>query len=380
LRAEIHELLVRPPATGAPVVDLDDPPTRSAIDRLHDDVDAHASARLGWIDAWREAYPDWSAWALGIAGDDAGLRGLAALARRQRAGVLQIRCLGHTALDRAPIVSRSEPDARALARALAEELGALHRPWTMCLRQLRPGEAFAEELRSLLPVVDLVADAERPIVRLEGRRDPAALLSRNLRGAERRARNRIARDGLRCEIRWVRGADEILRRLPEIRAVHRARDLQLRHASLLDDPAEGALWDALFRRHLGPLELLEVRLSGELAAYLAWIRCGALRLVLDNRVAPRWTAYSAGLIANNVALCSAGADPGAEVLDWGSGVQRYKLQSATTVLAHERLYAWSSPRLRQVLAARRRVAFPRFARTARGLAFGRWAGSSTTPP
>src|SRR4051794_3886546 len=346
--------------------------TRSAIDRLHDDVEAHVSARLGWIDAWREAYPDWSAWALAIAGDDAALRGLAGLARRQRAGVIQIRCLGHTALDRAPNVSRSDHDARALAGALAEELGALRRPWTMCLRQLRPGEAFADELRSRLAVVEVAPDAERPIVRLEGRRDPAALLSRNLRSAERRAGNRIARDGLDCEIRWIRGEDEIVRRLPEIRAVHRARDLQLRHTSLLDDPQEGALWAALFRRHLERLELLEVRLSGELAAYLAWIRCGTLRLVLDNRVAPRWTAYSAGLIANNVALCRAGADPGVDVLDWGSGVQRYKLQSATAVLAHERLYAWSSPRLRRLLAARQRVAFPRFASTAtRRLAFGR---------
>jgi hypothetical protein len=318
------------------------------------------SARLAWMEASREAYPDWSAWMLGVSGDDAELRGLAALARRQRAGVVQIRCLGHAVLDRAPIVSRSERDARELAGILAAEFQALHRPWTLCLRQLRPGDPFTQELRSRLPVAELVPDAQRPIVRLEGSR--VARLSSNLRGAERRARNLIARDGLDCQIRWIGDAAEIARRVPEIRAVHRARDLQLRSVSALDDPEEGVLWDALFRRHLERLEVLEVRLRGELAAYLAWIPYGRARLVLDNRVAPRWTAYSAGLIANNIALRTASADPAIDVLDWGAGVQRYKLQSATTVVAHERLYAWSSAALRQLLAARRRVAFPRFAR------------------
>lgn len=138
--------------------------------------------------------------------------------------------------------------------------------------------------------------------------------------------------------------------------MHRARDVQLRGVSLLDDRWEGNYYDTLLRRHLDKLDLLEIRLEGELAAYLLWIRNGRTRLVFDNRVAPRWTDYSAGVIANNVALRAAAEDPSIRVLDWGSGVQRYKLQSANKVVAHERLLAWSSSATRRALAARRTLA------------------------
>jgi hypothetical protein len=105
--------------------------------------------------------------------------------------------------------------------------------------------------------------------------------------------------------------------------------------------------------HLDLLDLLEIRLEGELAAYLLWIRNGPTRLVFDNRVAPRWTNYSAGAIANNVALREAAEDPSIKVLDWGSSLQRYKLQSANKVVTHTQLLAWSSSVTRRALAARR---------------------------
>jgi hypothetical protein len=187
------------------------------------------------------------------------------------------------------------------------------------------------------------------VVRLDGTADPR---SRNLRSAEANARNRIARAGLAFVLRWIRRPEAIAERIPEIRAVHHARDIQRRGTSKLDDPREAVFYDALLRRHLERLELLELRLDGELAAYVLWIRNGAARLVLDNRVSPRWSDYRAGLIANNVALRAAAADPAVSELDWGAGEQRYKLQSATTVIPHEVLTAWSSPRMRWALGRR----------------------------
>jgi CelD/BcsL family acetyltransferase involved in cellulose biosynthesis len=135
--------------------------------------------------------------------------------------------------------------------------------------------------------------------------------------------------------------------------VHRERDVDLRHMSLLDDPLESAFYDALLHRHLEALELFELRLQEELSAYVLWIRNGAARLVLDNRVSPRFKHYSAGLIANNVALRTAAADPAITVLDWGTGSQRYKLQSANKVIPHVDLVAWSSRAVRSALTARR---------------------------
>ena len=99
--------------------------------------------------------------------------------------------------------------------------------------------------------------------------------------------------GLPLEERWITSPSEIADRLPEIRSVHRARDLDLRPLSLLDDPVESAFYDALLRWHLDVLELFELRLEDELAAYGLWIRNRSARLVLDNRIAPRWKRYSA---------------------------------------------------------------------------------------
>jgi hypothetical protein len=215
---------------------------------------------------------------------------------------------------------------------------------------------FAAGLARRLSGVEISDGTNRPIVILAGPRDPREFMSSNLRGAEAKARNRIARAGHRLEERWIIEPAQIAKRVPEIRCVHRARDLQLRGSSLLDDEAEGAFWDALVRRHLDQLDLLELRLDGDLAAYLLWIRNGRVRNVLDNRVSPRSTAFSCGLIVNNVALRVAAADPAVQILDWGAGVQRYKLQSANKVIPHEQLVAWSSGTVRHAGAVRRVVA------------------------
>jgi Acetyltransferase (GNAT) domain len=330
-------------------IDLRDAASRTALERLHADVGAPVSARLSWLDAWLQAYTQWRPWVLALPGEHGEIRAVAALAERRYAGIAQIRCLGHTGLDSAPIVSRTPDDASDLAAALAGRLAARHGPWTMHLRQLPANDPFTLALRRRLPAAELHPAAGCPVVSLNGTADPR---SRNLRSAEANARNRIARAGLTFVVRWIRRPEAVAERIPEIRAVHRARDVQLRGTSKLDDPREGVFYDALLGRHLDRLELLELRLNDELAAYLLWIRNGPARMVLDNRVSPRWSDYRAGLIVNNVALQAAAADPAVSELHWGAGEQRYKLQSASTVIPHEVLMAWSSPRMRWALARR----------------------------
>jgi hypothetical protein len=338
---------------GLSVVDLGDESARAALGRLHDEVDAHVSVRLPWLRAWQETHPRWRPWVLALRDDRGELRAVAALARRRRAGLVQVRCLAHDALDRAPIVSRTADDACELADAFVHAMQRLGRPWWMCLSQLPEGDAFAATLSRRLATVVTRPGADRPIVLLDDNHQPARVISRNLRKAEAKARNRIARAHLDCEERWITDARTIAERFSEIRSVHRERDLDLRHMSLLDDPLERAFYDALLHRHLELLELFELRLQKELAAYVLWIRNRAARLVLDNRVAPRWKRYSAGLIANIAALRTAASDPTINVLDWGTGSQRYKLESANKVVPHVELLAWSSGAVRSALAIRR---------------------------
>lgn len=283
--------------------------------------------------------------------DGGEIRAVAPLARRHRAGIVQVRCMGHTGLDHSPIVSRTGDHAATLANHLASELRRLAWPWTLDLVRLPSDSAFAAALTRQLRVSEVRSDALHPIVEFDRADARGPVLSRNLRQAEAKARNRIRRADLTLHIRWITDQRTIASRTSEIRSTHRARDFQLRGASLLDDRQDGRYYDTLLRKHLDLLDLLEVRLEGELAAYLLWIRNGPTRLVFDNRVAPRWTNYSAGVIANNVALRLAAEDPSITVLDWGSGLQRYKLQSANKVIAHDRLLAWSSNATRRALAA-----------------------------
>src|SRR5690242_12110300 len=126
-------------------LDLDDKTWQAALARLHDEVAAHVSSRLPWMYAWRESYPRWQPWILTLL-DRGEIRAVAPLARRQRAGIVQVRCLGHTSVDRSPIVYRSAADAASLAEHVASELRSLSRPWTVDLARLTSDSAFTTAL------------------------------------------------------------------------------------------------------------------------------------------------------------------------------------------------------------------------------------------
>jgi hypothetical protein len=342
-------------ATGAVLLDLDEAGVSAAVGRLHDELGAGVSARLPWLQAWRESHPAWDSWVLALQDGAGEIRAIAPLARRRRTGRIEVQTIGHPG-DRCPVVYRSAGDADELAAEVASALRRSLRPWRLYLPQLPAGCPFATGLVRRLRTVRIEDGALRPIVMLGGCPELRTVLSRNLERAESKARNRIARAGVRLDQTWLAGSEVEASLLEEIRRVHRARDIQLRGFSALDDRVEGGFYDSLIRRHLDHLDVLEIRLDRELGAYLIWIRNGGVRAVLDNRVSPRWTEFSAGLIANNVALRAAAGDPDVGILDWGAGVQRYKLQSANKVIPHQQLIAWSTSLHQRAGTARRAVA------------------------
>lgn len=339
------------PSARSLFLDLSNPATCAALGRLHDERRADVGARTPWLQAWAESHPQWRPRIMALPDGPSEIAAVLPLAEQRRPAFTEIRLLG----DHCSLVCRSDQSASALADGLLRRLRALGRPWSLQLGALPSDSAFTELLVRELRAVRVEPGAQRPMVVLEGRTDPAQVMSRNLRKAEAKARNRLAGSGLQVTRRWLTGRTELEPRLAEIRSVHRERDLQLRRSTALDDARESAFYDALLRRHLDQMDLLELRVDGELAAFVIWIRNGPVRTVLDNRVAPRFMNYSAGLLANNIALRAAAADPEVETLDWGPGVQRYKLQSANLVIGYKQLSAWSSPLTRRAVAAGRRV-------------------------
>ena len=100
--------------------------------------------------------------------------------------------------------------------------------------------------------------------------------------------------------------------------------------------------------------LLIVSIDESVAAYALCLQDGSVMRLWDNRVAPDWLRYSAGLIATVEVLRRAVAGP-FDVVSWGCGEQRYKTSMATDMVPTVDANAWSSRLCRDALATRRAV-------------------------
>ena len=100
--------------------------------------------------------------------------------------------------------------------------------------------------------------------------------------------------------------------------------------------------------------MLELRIGGELAAYAVCNLADGELWVYSNSVSPAYTHYSAGTIANAEVVRYAHADPQIAVLNWGAGIQRYKLSGPVRIVETETLTAWSSSATRRALAIARK--------------------------
>jgi CelD/BcsL family acetyltransferase involved in cellulose biosynthesis len=325
-----------------------------ALDRLHDGLGAPLLARRPWLQTWVDVFDGWSPWVLGVE-EDGELAAVAPLVRRRAAGCAQIMAIGGSDPDHSPVMARSRTAAAALAALLSRQLASLRRPWSLYLAQL-PGDGdLAAELEDRLRVAAVAPGLERATLRIDGR-DPDRFVSRNTRSSLARHRNRLTREGLDLDVRWHTDEVEILSELPTILSIHRARDLDLRRRSALDDARVQRFFTLAVRRHAPLAGLLAVRLGGELAAYDLCLRDRDTLFVLDNRMNPRFARFAPGLLANTETVRHAVADPGVTTVDWGVGLARYKRSNANRITPALGLSAWSSPGLRRALALRRAAA------------------------
>jgi CelD/BcsL family acetyltransferase involved in cellulose biosynthesis len=314
------------------------------IDRVHSETSLSLLAGRRWLEAWSRAFRGWEPWVLTLLDDDEPLA-VAPLARRRVRSGFEVVSMGAGQLNESPVVARDELGVAGLVASIAHALESLGAPWSLRLAQLPVGSPLTPGLQEALAPSHVYEGDPRPVLRLDDR--PAErLLSANTRAALAKARNRIRREGHGLEVQWAEDWGQIHPLLDEIVSIHRARDLELRGVSLLDDPEEAEFYQQVFARHADLWRVLSVRIDHALAGYAICLRDGGTLRVWDNRVSPGWRRYSAGLIANAEVVVSAGADPAVREVDWGCGLQRYKTSMSNQVMQSEHIVAWSSAVLR----------------------------------
>jgi len=313
-----------------------------ALDELLAAIGAPPATWWTALDVWLSTHPDHEAWAV-VVRSGQRLDAAMVLSRRPRLGVWVVERVGARG-EPGWLAARDAAAERALADGVVSALCELRRPWVLYLLDL-PSPCFAvDALQAALRVTRVEPGPLAPYVPFEPDTTIRTYLSRNTRSAVAKARNRVLRERSSLEVRWTDEADTIQRCLPEILDVYRARNIQLHGESDIDDPREAATIIAMIRDHALRRRawLLTVRIDMELAAFAICFVSGGTMWVYRNLASPAWLRYSPGTIANTEVVRRAYADPTIHTVDWGAGVQRYKVSGHGTLRRSQHLYAWSS--------------------------------------
>src|SRR5262245_31877274 len=325
------------------------------LDELHDATAAPVTARRPWLAAWVRCQPSWEPLALCV--ESAGrLEGVALLARRKQRFFTEVVALGAGLSDQIRLPARCPEAARRVAGSVLAELRALPGPWSLTVRHLPRADAVARALAAELPSAALETGDASPALRFDGRRTLRGHVSKNHHQQVRRMRNRMRNEGLEPRIEHLRERAAIAELLPRMVDICLRRDIGLRGESLLDLGYARAFFREVILAHAarGEVELTTLHLSGELAGYVDCLLDRGSYRMWNCRLAPEWSRYGPGRVANDAALEHALADPHASEFDWMRGAEAYK-QSVSNHVEHAfDLRAWSAPALRSLLDSRRR--------------------------
>jgi CelD/BcsL family acetyltransferase involved in cellulose biosynthesis len=278
---------------------------------------------------------------------------VAPLETRTRGRIVDVELLATPFTDQARLPAVDGAAAQALAGEVAAFL-AEQPGWRLRLCQLPPDDPVLAALAGHIPL-ELTAGVPCPTTVLDHGVPLDAQLRRNSRKVLRRCRNRMVREGLDLQMRWLGGA-HALRLLPQLQELHRRRDHHQGRASDLDSRAGHGFHTRVLTELLtqGRAEVLWCTVNGHLAAYDIVIRDGEVLRVWDGRIDSRYEPYSLGWLAAVEVLERAHAQ--SLHVDWMRGEQLSKLRSANGRVECVGAHAWSSPWVRRRTAASARVA------------------------
>jgi hypothetical protein len=281
------------------------------------------TARAAWVRARLEADADALPWALVLRSADGGMRAAVVLLdlwnESTVAGARTVLASGGEGY-RAAVAALDSDAAAGLGSALAAELA--RRPGR---RELWLGPLADDETTGWLAAAleaQVVPCDPIPWVRPTEGANVSAYLSHGLRKTLRKARNRLATDGLAHEIRFSSDPSTLSGLLPAMEEAYRDRDREHGLPCLLDTPAGLRLWRGrvLGLMDDGCLEVATLTIDGQLAAYVLGVLDRNGYGVLEGRFVTALSRYAPGRLLEAAVLERVVQDDRFVGLDWMTGV------------------------------------------------------------
>ncbi len=297
-------------------------PLLSSLEEFHGEVDAPITARWSWLSAWFQLHPDAEVQCLIVRSASGGIDGAALLARQRKGTTVQLVSVSNQMANVASIFARSQPAAEALARGIADLAKSCTGDWELSLSQIAGTNIVANALAKYLPSLESETQLSVPQVVLNEDLQLNTLLSRNMRKSLRRVRNRLDEHAPGWSVAFHRGTASIMALLPEIEAIHIARDHQQRNESDLDDAVERRFWQETIVTHTytNELELATLTINDTIAAYVISLVDGSSYRILDGRMNGSFAEFSPGRILESATLERVIGDDAFTTFDWMTGV------------------------------------------------------------
>lgn len=242
-------------------------------------------------------------------------------------------------------LSARDPFSGALlGEGLVKALQSIKKPWFLHLTDLPGTDPVIDAICARLELSQISAFSYSPQLWFDRECGLNRYLSLNTRSAVAKAKNRIKRDGLVLDMRWSSEVSEIENAMDEIVQVHRDRN-RLKHGrAILDDPREAVFFrdTVLTQARAKKIRLLTLRLNGSLAAFAIAVLDRDMLWIYANLVSPNWLRYSAGTILNAEVVRAAYGDSSIKGVNWGAGLQRYKMSGDVKLVPLIKLMGWSS--------------------------------------
>jgi hypothetical protein len=242
------------------------------------------------------------------------------------------------------LAARDQFSGDLLGEGLIKAFQTIKKPWFLCLTDLPDTDPVVSAISHRLKQSEISTFAYSPQLWFDRQNGLNQYLSLNTRSAVAKAKNRIKRDGLALDMQWSSEVYEIEKSLDEIVLVHRERNRLKRGLAILDDPLEAAFFreTVLNYAKAKKIRLLTLRLDGSLAAFAMGILDRDMLWIYANLVSPNWLRYSAGTIINAEVVRSVYSDPSIKGVNWGAGLQRYKMSGDVKLIPAVKLMGWSS--------------------------------------